>query len=221
MEAILLGTTDRTILVFIPDPASTDGSGKTGLVAANLTVSYTRIETDNDVAITDVTASLNNLAALTSAHTDWGLKEVSSTLAPGLYRLDLGDAVFATGAWYAVVYVMITSGSAVATPKAFHLVAFNALDGTGLGLSRIDVAISTRTSAGVGADTITLHIGVADADVWITSDSAGSNVVAGTKQTNSAGDVTFLLDHGTVYYLWVQKDGYNSIQGEPFTAARD
>jgi len=134
---VTLGVTDRTVLVFIPDPASTDGSGKTGLVAANLTVSYTRVETDNDVVVTDVTGSLNNLAALTTAHTDWGVLEVSSTLAPGLYRLDIADAVFATGAWYAVVYVMITTSAAAASPMEFNLVAYNPLDGVRLGLTAL------------------------------------------------------------------------------------
>jgi hypothetical protein len=122
MEDILIGSTDRSIFVFIPDSASADGSGKTGLVAANLTVSYARMETDNDATVTDVTSSLSDLAALTTAHTDWGVKEISSTLAPGLYRLDPADAVFASGAWYAVVYVMVTTSAAAATPKAFQLV---------------------------------------------------------------------------------------------------
>lgn len=136
-QEITLGVTDRTVLVFIPDPASTDGSGKTGLVAANLTVSYTRVETDNDVVVTDVTSSLNNLSALTDAHNDWGVKEVSSTLAPGLYRLDIADAVFASGAWSAVVYVMITSSAAAASPMEFILVAYNPLDAVRMGLTAL------------------------------------------------------------------------------------
>lgn len=118
---IKVGFVDYSALVFIPDPASTVGKGKTGLVAANLTVSYVRVETDNDVTVTDVTGSLSNLTALTDAHADWGLKEVSATLAPGLYRLDIADAVFAAGAWSAVVYVMITSGLAAASPMEFVL----------------------------------------------------------------------------------------------------
>lgn len=146
MTDIKLGFVDYTALVYIPDPASTDGSGKTGLVAANLTVSYTRVETDNDVVVTDVTSSLSNLAALTTAHTDWGLLEVSSTLAPGLYRLDIADAVFASGAWSAVVYVMVTTSAAAASPMKFDLVAFDRLDAAGLGLSRIDAAVTTRSS---------------------------------------------------------------------------
>lgn len=118
---ILPGTTDYTVLVFIPDPTSTTGAGKTGLVAADLTVSYTRVETDNDVVVTDVTSSLNDLSALTDPHNDWGLLQVSATLAPGLYRLDIADAVLASGAWTAVVQVQITSGLAAVSPMEFVL----------------------------------------------------------------------------------------------------
>ncbi len=136
-QPIKIGFVDYSTLVFIPDPASTDGSGKTGLVAANLTVSYTRVETDNDVVVTDVTGSLSDLGALTTAHTDWGLKEVSNTLAPGLYRLDIADAVFASGAWTAVVYVMITTSAAAASPMEFLLVAYDQNDGVRFGLTAL------------------------------------------------------------------------------------
>ena len=134
---IKLGFTDYTALVFIPDPASTDGSGKTGLNAAALTVSYVRVETDNDVTVSDVTGSLSDLSALTDSHSDWGVKEVSSTLAPGLYRLDIADAVFASGAWTAVVYVMITSSAAAASPMEFVLVAYDPMDSVRLGLTAL------------------------------------------------------------------------------------
>lgn len=146
MTEVLLGQTDYSKFVFIPDPASTDGSGKTGLVAANLTVSYARMETDNDATITDATASLNDLAALTSAHNDWGIKEVSNTLAPGLYRIDFADAVFATGAWTAVVYVMITTSAAAASPIEFELVAVDKLNATTFGLANLNATVSSRAS---------------------------------------------------------------------------
>lgn len=45
------------------------------------------------------------------------------------------------------------------------------------------------------------------ASIWVTTDSAGSNVIA-SGTTNSSGNVTFYLDAGT-YYIWGQKDGYN------------
>jgi hypothetical protein len=97
-------------------------------VAANLTVSGVRMETDNDATVIDYTSSLNDLAALTTAHADWGLKEISSTLAPGLYRLDIADALFASGAWTAVVYVMVTSSAAAASPMEFVIVTHDPND---------------------------------------------------------------------------------------------
>jgi hypothetical protein len=42
---------------------------------------------------------------------------------------------------------------------------------------------------------------VAGVECWVSTDSAGTNVVAGTLTTNDFGVVTFLLDAGT-YYLW-------------------
>jgi len=49
---------------------------------------------------------------------------------------------------------------------------------------------------------------IADVDVWVSTDSAGSNVIAGALQTNASGVVTFMLDAGT-YYFWHQKSGIN------------
>ncbi len=150
------GMTDYTVSVFIPDPASTDGSGKTGLVAANLTVSGVRVETDNDVTVTDYTSSLNNLASLTAAHNDWGLLEVSNTLAPGLYRLDISDAIFASGAWSAVVYVMVTTSAAAATPMEFILTPQSPIDGVQLApVTHTSAVIPTVTTVG----TLTTYTG--------------------------------------------------------------
>jgi hypothetical protein len=84
------------------------------------------------------------------------------------------------------------------------------------------------SEAGIGADEVTITwtntttgLPVSDGDVWITSDSAGNNVVAGTLQTNSSGQVTFLLDAGSTYYFWAQKDGVNSVNGQSFVAVAD
>lgn len=44
--------------------------------------------------------------------------------------------------------------------------------------------------------------------VYVTSDLAGANIVAGTKRTDSSGEVVFYLDAGT-YYLWRQHGGWN------------
>lgn len=164
-QAIKLGRADFTITVFIPDPASTVGKGKTGLAHTDMTVSYTRVETDNDVTVTDVTSSLNALTNLTDAHNDWGWKEVSSTLAPGLYRLDLADAVLATGIWSAVVYVCITSGLSAASPAEFIAVAYDPLDTVRLGLTALPNAAADAAGGLVISDAGGLDADAQRADV--------------------------------------------------------
>jgi hypothetical protein len=83
---------------------------------------------------------------------------------------------------------------------------------------RIDVAVSSRLSQGAGALTRTLGVTVGGnplegASVWVATDAAGTNIVAGPLVTSSQGMVTLLLDAGT-YYVWVQKDGFNAIVGQ-------
>jgi len=191
---ITVGFTDYTTTVFIPDPTSTDGSGKTGLVAANLTVSGTRVETDNDVTVTDYTSSLNDLASLTAAHSDWGIKEVSSTLAPGLYRLDIADAIFASGAWTAVVYVMITSSSAAASPIEFTLVGFNPLDGVRMGLTALPNAAADAAggliisdAGGLDADAQRADVAAILVDTGTTLDGRIPAALVGGRMDSSVG----------------------------------
>lgn len=97
---------------------------------------------------------------------------------------------------------------------------------TGLKASEAVNPASGGSVAGSGSDSCTLNFKIdttpiADADVWVTSDSAGHNVVAGTLQTDTEGNVTFMLDAGNTYYAWLQKDGVNSIRGQSFVAEAD
>lgn len=92
----------------------------------------------------------------------------------------------------------------------------------------LDARVSSVSGTpGSGANSCTITIteggsGVPGATVWITTDAAGSTVVAEGKRTNDSGQVTLLLDAGSVYYLWAQcPAGYSDIQGEPFTAVAD
>lgn len=48
---------------------------------------------------------------------------------------------------------------------------------------------------------------ISDADVWVTTDLAGLNIVANSR-TDAFGVATFFLDPGT-YYIWRQKSGWN------------
>jgi hypothetical protein len=82
---------------------------------------------------------------------------------------------------------------------------------------RLDTLLDTAASgniAGSGAATISLYtkdtsnVAIPGADVWISTDSAGSTVVAGTLVSATDGLTTFYLDAGT-YYVWRQRSGYN------------
>lgn len=82
--------------------------------------------------------------------------------------------------------------------------------------------------SGPGADQVTLTINdettgdpIPDAQVWITSDVGGLVTVAGYDSTNADGEVVFMLDNGASYYLWMQKDGHQSIRARAFTAVAD
>lgn len=99
-------------------------------------------------------------------------------------------------------------------------------------LGRTDVATSTRLAAsayssGTGAGSISYTVTVTRPDnttpiegcaVWVSTDSAGSNIIAGTSYTSASGNVTFMLDAGT-YYLWRQVSGWNFTNPTSFTVS--
>jgi hypothetical protein len=70
-----------------------------------------------------------------------------------------------------------------------------------IGSGSVQTTITVTDEAGNPLD------GVA---VWVSTDSGGNNVVAGTLHTNALGQVVFMLDEG-VYYVWRQLAGFNFI----------
>lgn len=93
------GATNQTFNVFIQDSSATTGTGLTGLTSASsgLTCYYMRTRG----AATVIT--LATLASPTASHKDGGFIQVHSTYLPGIYRLDIPDAVCATGVQGAAV----------------------------------------------------------------------------------------------------------------------
>ena len=82
--------------------------------------------------------------------------------------------------------------------------------------NRLDAKVSavSGNSPGAGAVEFTYTLTeagsgdpIADADVWATTDSAGTVVVA-SGRTDQNGEITFYLDAGTIY-IWRQKSGWN------------
>lgn len=90
--AIKKASTDVTLYVFIQASNVTTGAGLTGLTfeTANLVASYVRTRGAR-AALSLATQTVEG------AHSDGGFVEVDATNMPGVYRLDLSDAVCATG----------------------------------------------------------------------------------------------------------------------------
>ena len=150
------GLTDVTVYLFVQDSSKTTGEGLTGLAynTANLVASYVR-PLGSRTAIT-----LATLAAVTSAHTDGGFKEIDATNMPGVYRLDLPDAVCATGVPSAVVML---KGASNMTPVLleiqltdFDLNSTSNTVGTVTNLTNLpSIPNNWLTAAGIAADAVT------------------------------------------------------------------
>lgn len=128
---ILKGSADVTLYVFVPDSASTTGAGKTGIAhnAAGLVASYVR-PLGSRTAITLATQTV------TGAHSDGGWVEVDATNMPGVYRLDLPDAVCASGVNSVVVFLHGASGMAPVVLEIM-LTAVNPQDAVRAGLTAL------------------------------------------------------------------------------------
>lgn len=175
---IVKASTSYTVNVFVQDSSKTDGSGLAGLVfnTAGLTAYYMRPRAAS-VAIT-----LATLAAVTSAWSSGGFKEIDATNAPGTYRLDIPDAALATGADWVNVYLR---GAANMAPVVLEiqLTGMDLNDATAGGMSRVDAAVSSRASAAalatVQADTDDLQTRVPAALVGGRMDASVGAVAAG------------------------------------------
>ena len=188
-----VGSTSQSLDVQVTDDL---GLPVTGLIAATFPpLTYSRAGANADVAF----PALTDLAAITSPFAAGGLKERGE----GIYRLDVPNAIFA------VAGTVRIRGEQADKRLLYALLAVDS------------------QAVGSGADTVTITIQdtalnpIPDSDVWITSDAAGNVVVAGTRQTDSNGKVVFLLDAGATFFLWSQKDGYNSNLGTEFIAVAD
>lgn len=117
-----------------------------------------------------------------------------------------------------IVNILVGSTGVATFPAA-------AAAGNGVSLAEVIRQIAASGSiAGAGALTRTIRIRdsslnpVEGASVWVSTDSAGASVVAGSLTTTSMGVVTVLLDAGT-YYVWAQKDGRSPILGTAITVS--
>jgi hypothetical protein len=134
------GSTDVTVLIFIQDSTSTTGAGKTGLLynSSGLVCYYAR---------PGAAAAALALATqtVTGAHADGGFVEIDATNMPGVYRLDLSDAILATGVNSVVVMLKGATGMAPLTLE-IQLIDADLLNATSLGLTNLDATVSSRST---------------------------------------------------------------------------
>lgn len=115
------------------------------------------------------------------------ISEVDATNLPGVYSVSL-----------------------IASENNYNFVTLGGVSATS-DVVIIPLSWANEREAGAGAITWTYTITdgtdpLEGVDVWVTSDVAGTDVLA-SGTTNSSGVVTFYLDAGTVY-VWSQKSGY-------------
>ena len=162
-ERVTAGTTSHTIDLFLQDSSSATGNGLTGLThsTSGLTAYYRKGGTGASTAITLATQTA------TGAWTSGGFAEIDATNRPGVYRLDLPNAVI-DSAGYSTVYLQGATNllqtalriDCRPVPAAVQTIATDAVDANALasdavaeiqsGLSTID-AEGVRTAVGLGA----------------------------------------------------------------------
>lgn len=142
----------------------------------------------------------------------WGtlatpLLEVDAANLPGYYKKAVVTASWNDGFYQAFLH--FDDGTTV-----LNFASEKCIQGGQEVEMNLDAAVSSLTSQGTGAIAWTYTLTradngqpIADADVWVTTDEAGSNVIA-SGRTNQSGIVTFYLDAGSVY-VWRQKSGFD------------
>lgn len=183
MRTIKKGATSQSLYFVALDSASTTGGRKTGIVfnSAGLTAYYTR----NQNVATAIT--LVTLAAANTAWASGGFKEVDATNAPGLYRIDVPDAAFASGVDSVAVSIKGAAGMVQADVEV-QLVAIDLQDAVRAGLTALPNAAAEAAGGlftrGTGAGQINQPAnGMIDANVVR---NAGTAIVsaAGRQEVN-------------------------------------
>jgi len=124
-------STDVTVYLFIQDSSVTTGAGLTGLAynSSGLVCYYVR-------PLAAAAALTLATQTVTGSHADGGFVEVSSANMPGIYRLDLSDAICATGVDSVVVMLKGATNMAPVTLE-IQLTNVDVNDGVRLGLTAL------------------------------------------------------------------------------------
>lgn len=181
------GSTSQSYQIFLRN--SLNNQPKVGLTAlsAGAKAGYVR------QGGTGVAFSLITLASPAAAWDSGGFVEIDGVALPGMYRVDVPDAAHNAGAGH----------------FSFTL-NFDGAFGEGV----LVLLRAPGSVAGAGASSYVVQVldqssvPIAGAGVWVSTDAAGTNVVAGALTTSALGAVTFLVDDGD-YFVWINAQGYS------------
>jgi hypothetical protein len=187
LDIITKGSTDRSVDIKI---LNEDGTPNESVVfnTAGLALWYRRAGAAK-TTLTPVT-----LAALTTAHTDEGFLHIDD----GVYRLDLPDAAYATGASHVTVGGALT-GSVVVGGRV-KLIDANFEDTVRLGLTALPNVAQGNAGAVVTSGTGTAQLSVSAGLVTLAASQPGVTIPTVTTLTNTPSDssgVTTLLSRLT------------------------
>ncbi len=148
-QNIGIGSTGRSEYIYIIDSLSSTGLGKTGISfnTSGLNGHYVR----NAGSATTITF------ASQTATGDWtsgGWAEVDQIRMPGIYRVDLPDAIFASGSDKAVVFIKGVSNTIPVTLE-YQITASNPNTFTEASIASTVWSNTSRTITGGIADTVT------------------------------------------------------------------
>jgi hypothetical protein len=151
-QNIGIGSTGRSEYIYIIDSLSSTGLGKTGILfnTSGLNGHYVR----NAGSATTITF------ASQTATGDWisgGWAEVDQIRMPGIYRVDLPDAIFASGSDKSIVFIKGVSNTIPVTLE-YQLTASNPNTFTEASIASSTWTNSSRTITGGIADTVTTLI---------------------------------------------------------------
>lgn len=175
-QLVQLNNTSRTEYVFIQNSSVATGAGLTGLVfnSAGLTADFC-VERGARTSITLVTQTP------TGAYSSGGFCAVDGTNMPGLYRIDIPNAVFAT----ADKSVVMLKGATNMAPVLleYQIVAFNPDDAVRLGLTALP-NVAQGTSGAIPTGNATGQVTVA------TNNDKTGYALSGTQTFNVTGNIT-------------------------------
>lgn len=198
--SIVAGATSQSINVFIQNSTSTTGAGLTGLVynTSGLIAYYAFTGANGG----SNALSLATLAAATSAWSTGGFKEIDATNMPGLYRLDLPNAVIAGSKGRAVTLYLQGATSMAPCLLEIELTSIDN-QSTGFGLVNASAnvvqwnsaAVIAPNAAGVPVVDITYINGssVAAVNLNKTTLNIGRGTVSGSPTTTSIPTSAFSL----------------------------